>query len=265
MIGLNKNNFSAISVQKGHHSISAPKSSYDDFRVCLVLEGSALWEIEDRGYEIGSGDVILLNFRQKRRFISFGERGLHLCALCFGRDAFLGLHHFAFFVECVKSGRYVIRNTPSSGILSEIYTEMQGNDPLRYELASAKLTEFFIKLERELGYSAPSHAGIDREMLDVLDYIDTHITSRITLSHLAVKTGLTESSFSRRFSALNGISFKQYVTAKRIARAIMLLQTTRMKTVDIALECGFDSVSGFYDAFKKQTGTTPSRFSEFEI
>ncbi|MBQ1257702.1 MAG: helix-turn-helix transcriptional regulator, partial [Clostridia bacterium] len=262
---LNKNNFSVITVQKGPHSPSVPHSSHADFRVCIVLEGSAVWEIDNRGYEICSGDIILLNFLQKRHFTSFGEHGFHLCVLSFGRDAFSKLHHFAFFLECVKNHRHVIKNSPSSHILVDIYREMQENHPLRYELASAKLTEFFIKLEKELNYAFRPHSGTDREMLEILDYIDTHITSDISLSKLASKTGLTESSFSRRFSRLNGISFKQYVIAKRIAWAIMLLRTTDMKMVNIALECGFDSISGFYDAFRRQTGTTPSKFSEFEV
>ncbi len=265
MFLLNKNNFSLTTVQKGPHSPSAPKSSHADFRVCLVLDGSAVWEIDDRSYEISSGDIVLLNFRQKRHFTTFGGQGFRLCALCFSRAVFSNLHHFCFFLECVKNRRHVIKKSPTSNILLEIYKEMQENHPLRYELASAKFTEFFIKLEKELNYFFQTPTGTDREMLEILDYIDTHITSDISLSQLASKTGLTESSFSRRFSRLNGISFKQYVISQKIARAIMLLQTTNMKMVDLALECGFDSISGFYDAFKKQTGTTPSQFSEFEI
>jgi len=265
MILLSKNNFSVITVQKGPHSPSAPKGSHADFRVCFVLDGNAVWEIDDRRYEICPGDIILLNFLQKRHFTAFGEHGFHLFALCFERDAFSNLHHFTFFLECVKNHKNIIRNSRSSDILTEIYREMQESHSLRYELASAKLTEFFIKLEKELDYSFRPHTGIDREMLEILDYIDTHITSDISLSRLASRTGLTESSFSRRFSRLNGISFKQYVIAKRIARAVMLLRTTNMKMVNIALECGFDSISGFYDAFKRQTGTTPNKFSEYEV
>jgi len=265
MILLSKNNFTVTTVRKEPNSLSAPKGSHADFRVCLVVDGSAVWEIDDCRYEICKGDIILLNFRQKRHFTSFGEHGLHLCALCFERDAFSNLHHFTFFLECVKDRKYVIKNSSTSNILLEIYGEMQETHPLRYELASAKLTEFFIKLEKELSYSFRSLAGIDREMMEIMDYIDTHITSDISLSQLAAKAGLTESSFSRRFSRLNGISFKHYVIAKRIAWAIMLLRTTNMKMVNIALECGFDSISGFYDAFRRQTGTTPSKFSEFDI
>lgn len=265
MIILNKNNFTVTTLQKGPHSPSAPKGSHADFRVFLILDGDAVWEIDDRRYEICAGDVIMLNFRQKRHFTAFGENGFHLCALCFERNAFVNLHHFSFFLECVKDQRYVFKNSPFFHILLEIYEEMQGTHPLRYELASIKLTEFFIKLEKELCYDFRPHAGIDYEMLDILDFIDTHITSDISLSRLAAKTGLTESSFSRRFSRLNGISFKQYVITRKIARAVILLQNTNMKMVDIALECGFDSISGFYDAFKKQTGTTPSKFTEFEM
>ena len=97
-------------------------------------------------------------------------------------------------------------------------------------------------------------------MLEILDYIDTHITSDISLSRLASRTGLTESSFSRRFSRLNGISFKQYVIAKRIARAVMLLRTTNMKMVNIALECGFNNTASFYKAFKKVTNLNPGDY-----
>jgi len=265
MILLNKKGFSVLTVQKGPHSPAAPKGTHDDFRVCFVLEGDAVWEINDRSYGLGPGDIILLNFSQQRHFTSFGEHGFKLCALCFEREAFADLHHFAFFQDCVKNQQNVIKNTKLSEILLEIYEEMKGNHPLRYELASAKMTEFFVKVERKLGYTFDPSTSMDRQMLEILDYIDTHITSDIRLSQLASKAGLTESSFSRRFSKVNGISFKQYVIAKRISRAIMLLQTTDMKMVDIAAECGFDSISGFYDAFKRRTGTTPNHISWFDI
>jgi len=266
MIQITPNNFLVHTVQKGPHSPSAPRDScYAYFKVCLAMEGSAVWEIEDRAYEITPGDTIFLNCGQRRHFTSFGSQGFKLCAFSLNRDAFTDLHHFAFFLERTQNHRNILKAPPLSQILLEIYEEMRGTHPLRYELASAKFTEFFIKAEKALGYAFQTGTKIDRQMLDILDYIDANVTSSIRLSELAAQAGLTESSFSRRFSKLNGISFKQYVITRRISRAIELLQTTDMKMADIALACGFDSISGFYDAFKKRTGTTPNGYSCFDV
>ena len=45
------------------------------------------------------------------------------------------------------------------------------------------------------------------------------------------------------------------------AKALEMLKTTDLKVVDVAYECGFNSISGFYDTFKKITGTTPDKIS----
>jgi two-component system response regulator YesN len=104
-----------------------------------------------------------------------------------------------------------------------------------------------------------------RRILEIMDDIDANIADGISLRGAAEKAGLTESTLSRQFSEINGISFKQYVVEKKIQRAIFLLQTTNRKMIDIALDSGFDSISGFYSAFRKKTGTTPNKFDGFDI
>lgn len=266
MIVVNKSNFSVFTMQKAYGATCAPKSTfYADFRICLVLEGEAVWEIEDRAFRTQPGDIVLLKLGQKRHFTSFGKTGFKLCVIKLTRDAFAGLHHFKFFLKCIQHQTNVFRNDALAAILKEIHVAWQTDSPLRYELSSAKLTEFFIKAEIAAKDPFDPISQKDREIFEYIDYIDAHITSGINLSAVAQKAGMTESAFSRRFSAVNGISFKQYLMEKKIQRAIGLLQTTDRKMVDIALDCGFDSVSGFYNAFKKKTGTTPNKFTEYDI
>ena len=266
MIVVNKSNFSVHTVRKRHGSVSAPKNTfYGDFKVCLALEGEAIWEIEERSYLIQAGDIVFLKMGQKRHFTSFGKQGFKLCAFTLTRNAFLSLHHFMFFLECIKRQENVLKNCALSPLLKEIYEEWNAEASFSYELASAKLTEFFIKAERAAGNPVVPLTQGEREMLELMDYIDSNVATGISLSAAAKKAGMTESSFSRRFFLINGISFKKYVVEKKIQRAIRLLQTTNQKIIDIALDSGFDSISGFYDAFKKQTGTTPGKFSDFEI
>ena len=267
MILVNKNNFSVQTVVKQHNSPSSSPQSvfYAVFKVCLVLEGDAVWKIEERSHWIRSGDIVLLSMGQKRQFTADGKNGFRLCAFSLTRNAFAGVHHFLYFQERARKPEPVIRNSFLASVLKELYEDWKQGAHLRYELASAKLTEFFLKAERAENYAFQPVSDAHRKMLEILDDIDTNLINGVSLSSVAKKAGMTESSFSRHFSAINGISFKQYVVEKKIQRAIGLLQSTNAKMIDIALDSGFDSISGFYAAFKKITGTTPSRFCEFDI
>ena len=266
MILVNKDNFSVQIIMKRQDSISAPKNKfYNHFKVCVVLEGESVWKIEDRSYEVQVGDIVFLNMGQERQFISFGKNGFKLGIFNMNRDAFVGQHHFMFFLEQIKNRGSVIRSHAMSQLLKEICEEWKTESPFRYELASAKLTEFFLKIERQEGYASQPMSENHRRMLEIMDDIDANIANGINLRTVAQNAGLTESSLSRQFSKINGISFKQYVVEKKIQRAIFLLQTTNKKIIDIALESGFDSVSGFYSAFRKKTGTTPSKFDELDV
>lgn len=266
MVLVNKDNFSLRTMVKRQDSVSAPKNTfYNNFRVCFVLEGEAFWEIEDRSYAVQEGDIVFLNMGQKRKITSFGKSGFKLCVLGMNRNAFSRQHHFLFFLERIKKRGSLIRNREMFELLREIYEEWERESPFRYELASAKLTEFFLKLEQQEGYDARPISENHRRILEIMDDIDTNVANGINLSSVAKKAGLTESALSRQFSKINGVSFKQYVVEKKIQRAIFLLQTTNRKIIDIASESGFDSISGFYSAFRKITGTTPSKFDEYDV
>ena len=224
MIHVNKRNFSVVTIQK---TVSSPANretfSFTNFRVCVVLQGNAVWNINDRAFTVETGDVIFLNSSQHRRFASFGKDGLKMAVFCFDRSAFTNLHHFLFLLNCVKEHHGVFKALPLNHLLIDIYNETQSSHPLRYEMASALLTEFFIRMERETHFTPDNDIRLNGALLDILDYIDVNITKKLNLSELAKKAGLTDSSFSRWFAKTNGISFKRYVMERRIALAITLL------------------------------------------
>ena len=265
MIIASKGDFSMQTTFKNENSsVALQNAFYPDFRICLALEGEAVWTIEGRAHRICKGDIVFLKMGQERHFSSFGKAGFRFCTFILKRNVFAGPHHFVFFLEQIREKGSVIRDPMLSWLLTELYEEWDPQDPLRYELASARLTTFFIKAERLEGYLAQSVSEKHQRMLEIMDYIDANIQNGISLQAAAEKAGMTESAFSRRFSEINGISFKQYVVEKKIQRAITLLQTTDRKILDIAMDCGFESISGFYSAFRKKTGTTPANFSETE-
>lgn len=56
------------------------------------------------------------------------------------------------------------------------------------------------------------------------------------------------------------MSLRQYLVDLRIRRAAKLLRATNLPVTDIAYEVGFESLSGFYAAFRRRMGAPPARF-----
>ena len=90
-------------------------------------------------------------------------------------------------------------------------------------------------------------------------YIDENLSSELTLSALAKKSFYNPSYFSRSFRRRFGVSLTEYVSRRRIALAVSLLEEGELSTDAIIARCGFSDRSGFYHAFSKYTGKTPSK------
>ena len=99
-----------------------------------------------------------------------------------------------------------------------------------------------------------------RQLLQVLDYIDAHLGSNITLAELAGLVDLSQFHFGRLFKQSLGLSPYQYLLQQRVERAKTLLKHTDKPIVAIALECGFNSQSHLGRKFRQLTGITPKAY-----
>lgn len=93
-----------------------------------------------------------------------------------------------------------------------------------------------------------------------IDYIYSHIHSRITVSDLSEELGLSESYLSKLFHSEMGIPISQYILNLKIEKAKNLLQYSEYSVVDIANYLSFSSQSHFIQVFKKYTGMTPHKY-----
>ena len=92
-------------------------------------------------------------------------------------------------------------------------------------------------------------------------FINENIENKLTLDIIAQSAAMNKTYFSSCFKKLNGISLWDYITIKRVEKAIELLKTTNLTKIDIAMKCGFNSSANFYKAFRRVTGKNPSFFS----
>ena len=90
--------------------------------------------------------------------------------------------------------------------------------------------------------------------------MESHFHEPVTLEKTAADFGFSTSYFSRLFRRHFQMSFKEYVTALRLNRAMQLLRETNEPVIDVAYEAGFNSLRSFNRCFKQETGCTPSAF-----
>ncbi|HYE20684.1 MAG TPA: helix-turn-helix domain-containing protein [Tepidisphaeraceae bacterium] len=81
----------------------------------------------------------------------------------------------------------------------------------------------------------------------------------ITPTGLARWAGLPPHRFARLMKRLFGVTPGQFIAKTRITLASRLLRETDQSVATIAQACGFYDHSAFTRAFRKLTGTTPSR------
>lgn len=89
-----------------------------------------------------------------------------------------------------------------------------------------------------------------------LAYIDAHLTEELSVGHLAAQAGYSAFHFCRLFQWGVGYSVMEYVRGRRLAFAAYALQSDR-RILDIALEYGYETHSGFSKAFRRHFGCPP--------
>lgn len=93
----------------------------------------------------------------------------------------------------------------------------------------------------------------------MVTWIDENITKDPTLEKMAEYIGYSHYYCSSQFHAAVGMTFKQYVSGRRLNHAFMEVRESKEKLIDIALRYGYSSQAAFTRAFVSNFGLTPNQ------
>jgi len=96
---------------------------------------------------------------------------------------------------------------------------------------------------------------------EMLQYIDTNIKEKLSVEKLAARAGFSPYHFCRVFQWEVGYSIMEYVRNRRLFYAASEL-TSCKRIVDIAVDYGFETHSGFSKAFRRYFGNSPEKYRE---
>lgn len=99
----------------------------------------------------------------------------------------------------------------------------------------------------------------ERIVEDSVLYIKEHIQEDLTAQKIADQVGYSVFHFCRIFSLIKNLTPMEYVRRYRLAAARSELESNK-KIIDIALQYGFETASGFTKSFRREFGYTPTSY-----
>ncbi len=105
-----------------------------------------------------------------------------------------------------------------------------------------------------------NNAHGDGNILKAQQWMESKITTPMSISDLAKKASLGERTFARRFKKATGDTPLEYLQHLRIGKARTFLETTEESIDSITYAIGYEDVSSFRRLFKKITGLSPSSY-----
>ncbi len=94
-----------------------------------------------------------------------------------------------------------------------------------------------------------------------MKYIHDHISERLVLADVAAKFGYSKWYFSEKFRRYTGHTFTEYVRRYRMQLAAIELLSGK-KTIEVSMDYGYESVSGFNKSFLTEFGCLPREYKK---
>ena len=233
--------------------------------------GSALHFVNGITYPMKKGDLLLIdqggvhslapNSRVKYCNImlrpSFFDKSLNDGD---GLEAVLSLEEFRSFLSEIRKGQRLIHFDTEEQKKVELLIrvtleEQSGEYNFTVQMKRSALYMLLTMIFRKM--SEYSRFSVDNELIE---YLNTHFTERLTAEMLAELCGYTKEHFSRKFKQYTGMNFCSYLTDLRLTYAEKLLLTTEKTVDEIMEENGFTSRGEFFRKFRQKFGETPLQF-----
>lgn len=198
------------------------------------------------------------NVKWLKNFMFFGSIVILMwvCAILLNLDKVLNREVFIYYPLRLSS-TLLLYWISYQGFYN--YSLMVERIQLRKEIAAE---------EKNKNITTNSKEAEENKFLKIKNYIKKNkrfLDPSFSLERLSSEMGMSTSKLSYLINQESGYNFSDYINMLRVEKAKKYLiksDYSAYTIVAIGLECGFNSKSTFYSAFKKFTNVTPSEFKE---
>ena len=101
-------------------------------------------------------------------------------------------------------------------------------------------------------------------IISVINYIEEHLSEKLTLSSIAKSVGYSKYHLHRIFSDTVGLSIHDYVQRRQLTEAAKLLVFSDRPILEIALISGYESQQAFTNIFRQMYKKSPNEYRSDE-
>ncbi len=220
---------------------SAPINYYD---LTFVLKGNMTYIINKKKYVLSENDAVLIPPGALRERIASNESVKYI-SFNFTVNEGAELPNSVYLKGIISHDIKSLCQIFSASHLSDIYSTREKV----MNLLNYILLELIDVVQLE---SNNTH------IIDIIKFINEHISEPITLSAVSEKVNLTKEYVSHIFKKETGKTVTDYINGRKMMIAKEMLLSSDYEMSKISERLGYDNYSYFSKLFKKQFGVSPS-------
>ena len=257
-----------------HKSPSFDFHLHDGCEIYYRISGDVRYFVEKQIYSVNSYDVFITNQNEIHKPNFESSKPYERITLCFDPNFFSQFSNENYnLLDCFYNRRNGTNNkiTLSPQELERMMSSFEAIEEVLSQNISycdIKITNTVIDLLILLNEAAKRRTSenhknqLNENFVQIIDYIDTHLSEDLSLATLERVLYLSASHMCRTFKRSTNSTIHQYIIKKRIALAKHLLKLG-YSVSEVSHQSGFSDFSNFIKTFKRHTGMIPSKYKHY--
>ncbi|MBP3704555.1 MAG: helix-turn-helix transcriptional regulator [Clostridia bacterium] len=248
---------------------------HSEMELFCVMQGAVTIQCGTSVFEAHAGDIAFFNSGELHAAVPADNSGdLYFRAVVFSPDFLCGATNDILrvkYISPIMNGELqpprLIRNgtplhTEISGNFDIVYALLEQRPPLfEFRAKATMLALFGALVENSTITEISARQGTAAASIKkAIRYIQENYRAPLTVEKLAETAGMSEGHFCRVFKQYTLKTPVQFINSVRLTHAADQLSNTNKRVLDIAMDCGFNSVSYFIEVFRESFNITPSKY-----
>lgn len=242
---------------------------HDFHKILLLMKGNVSYCVEGRTYDLQADDIIFVPAGEVHRPVLHDTAIYERIIIYISKD-YLNTYRTDNYdlaqclIEAHQKQSHVLRvpafgTTKLGQIVRELEQSLDSNEYANELYHNLLFLEFMIQLNRVAihdGIEYLSNSSSNKKMIDVIDYLNEHLTDDLSIDFLAETFYLSRYHLMHAFKEETGYTIGNYLSTKRLLLARDRIRQGEPIT-NVCYECGFRNYSTFSRAYKKNFGCSP--------
>ncbi len=242
------------------------------FEIYYLISGDINYFVEKNSYKLEDGDLLVMNKNEVHKPSFTSNRAYERVSIHFNpyilnifSSEYYNLKDFFINRKNGENNRLLSNTLEKEKLYNMIMKllSLKRSNPEYPILKSLYFIELVVFLN-QIFKRSPSRENnliLPEKLRPIIDYIDSHLDSDLTLKTLEKQFFINRYYLSRLFKKSIGNSLHEYILIKRISLAKKLLYEG-LNATEASNSSGFNDYSNFVKMFKRFVGTTPSLYKK---